>query len=158
MKKKLISNDLFDCSDISCKECFLKCKNTSITPSIKNKIKFPVIGKGQHSWPSKSNKCPMCNKLMSSKDRTEQITVGMGALRKDPSEKDSWHMDKDLGGFLNICTHTHGDSKMPHLYLNVVDMSALGQADFAFCSIKCLKNFFMTIIEELERQSKKEKK
>ena len=116
------------------------------------KLKFPLIKQGQFHWPQGQN-CPMCNKKLATKDKTEQVILSLGALRKE--KKDCWIIDHNLGGFMTLATHTHGKTKMKHGYLNIVDMSLMGQADLTFCSTNCLREFFMAITNALEDRMKK---
>ena len=123
---------------------------------MKKKIKFPVIKQGQSSYPNCKNysgiKCPVCKKSMIKNGCVEQIVLNFGALRKDKNTKDSWSMGHDLGGFMSVGTHIHSDkSKWNSSSVEVVDLSENGQADMYFCSPKCLRKFFSSIVDQLEK-------
>jgi len=123
----------------------------------RRKINFPVVGKGQIRWPQPGNfECPVCGKLMAEGEKMEQVVLNIGAMMQNDKEKNTWCVGFNLGGFMHIMDHTHGDVDLPSISVDVVEQSAFGQADLCFCSTKCLRAFFNAIVDEADRQIREE--
>lgn len=119
------------------------------------RVKFPVVGKGQSVWRANGSDCPMCGKPMMTAGGVEQVVLTVGALRKDGKDGYWGIGNGDLAGIMTVCTHTDGDSKMSHGSVDVVDLSANGQADIAVCSPACLRAFFGAVVDKLESEMEK---
>ena len=111
-------------------------------------MKFPVVGKGASIWGE--NECPVCGKPMVTKEKVEQVVLTVGALRKVGHDAYTSQGNEGLAGIMTVGTHTHGKSLMSCGRVEVVDLSANGQADIAVCSPWCLRVFFGAIVDKLE--------
>jgi hypothetical protein len=76
--------------------------------------------------------------------------LNAGALRK--ISKDTSIVAPDLEGFLAVGFHGgHGGSKRnPSAYVSIAEDTTLGQFEFYFCSIACLRKFLNGCVDELE--------
>lgn len=115
-------------------------------------MKFPVqVGESRAGLEARAGECPVCRSSLAGEPGSFAFLNG-GALRK---RKDgSASMAPDLSGFLSLGFHgAHGpDRNEPSAHVQIADDVPLGQFEYYFCSVACLRGFFNQAVDELERR------
>jgi hypothetical protein len=123
-------------------------------------MKLPLVkGKPNH-YPSAA-KCPQCKKRKVFEPHS-MATLEGGALLMDRKRQNSKHSDA-LFGFLALDWHgAHddgiGDDRNLFTYMTVVEDAVGGQFSLYFCSTACLRAFFNSLVDELEKRIQRDKK
>ena len=105
-------------------------------------MKFPVLKDNDLPfYPLKKSGCPICGC---------QFTGGFvylcgGAIPQEES-------DLNLLGFLHVGFHSATTECIGSTDLDIVENLRGGQFDFGFCSSPCLRQFFSSIVDQLEAQ------
>ncbi len=112
-------------------------------------IAFPIISKETKPFYPSENICPICNtdrRLSSS----EFYVLNVGALEK--VSKNTSMMSDKLEGFCHISYHPGEDSEENGFKVDIVEAAKCGQFDIYFCSINCMRTFFNTIVDTVEKK------
>lgn len=113
-------------------------------------MKFPVQrGASRSGFKARPGECPVCGGLLSGEPGSFAFLNG-GALRQ--LEDGDASMAPDLVGFLSLGMHgAHGDGpQSSSAHVSVAEDVPLGQFEFYFCSVACLRGFLNKAVDELE--------
>jgi hypothetical protein len=72
------------------------------------------------------------------------VYVSGGAI--DERGRNKSHIE----GFFSIGVHTADSECHENVHLNLVDDVKGGQFDFSFCSVACLRKWFLSVVADLE--------
>lgn len=105
-------------------------------------MKYPII-KGKRLGFRKGGNCTYCRK----KNNGKFITLNGGAMIRN-GKYASVFMREDVLTFLTL--YDHGVTISGH-HLKICDNEGLGQFEFYFCSIKCLRAFLNQLVDDFEK-------
>jgi hypothetical protein len=80
---------------------------------------------------------------------TESLTFPLGALLLDKRKLNSIHSDRQLA-FMNIGFHGKSPDMSDSADAAIVSDLPGGQFDLSFCSLACLRGWFVDIVDRLE--------
>ena len=115
-------------------------------------MKFPVQrGDSKAGLQVRAGECPVCKGRLAGEPGSFAFVNG-GALRKHKGGGAT--PAPDLVGFLSLGFHgAHGtEGSKPSAHLQIAEDVPLGQFEYYFCSIACLRGFFAGAIDELEHR------
>ena len=115
-------------------------------------MQFPVQpGTSKAGFEVRPGECPVCKGKLSGEPGSFAFVNG-GALRK--IDEDTASMAPDLLGFLSLGFHgAHGEGEnSPSAFVPIAEEVPMGQFEYYFCSIACLRGFFSGAVDELERR------
>ncbi len=100
--------------------------------------------------------CPICGEKKVWEPHSMAILMG-GALEKKGENHFVASDDDKISGFLTLAWHGahddgEGDFREKDLLIDIVDKASDGQFHLSFCSTSCLREFFNSAVDELERQ------
>ena len=76
--------------------------------------------------------------------------VSAGALLLDDSQDNSIHDDDRHQAFMNVGFHGKQSNMSDSADIEVVNNFPGGQFDLSFCSLACLKSWFVEIVDKLQ--------
>jgi hypothetical protein len=109
-------------------------------------MKFPVLRDSDLPFAPGGRQC--C--LMCSCNLSERFVYLSGGACADVNAID----DSLLGAFFNIGSHSHDPRGVGNEEVEVIRDLKGGQFDLGFCSTKCLREFFVSLVAELEARIK----
>lgn len=115
-----------------------------------SKLKYPLLKGNKTSFPDKAL-CPWCKKNKVFEPHSFAV-LSAGALLAEDSKLSY----SDMEGFFNLTwhgAHCGGKGKLRDIYkvMDVAEDVKRGQFDLYFCSFKCLRAWFNSAVDELER-------
>ncbi|HCE42607.1 MAG TPA: hypothetical protein DET40_03565 [Lentisphaeria bacterium] len=121
------------------------------------KLKLPVIKGKTECWPNKAI-CPICGKHKVFEPHSMAI-LSAGACLMNRKEKYGGPSNQ-MDGFMHISWHgAHdggiGKDREIGCIVDIVKDVIGGQAELYFCSTQCLRKFFDSCVNELEKKIKK---
>ena len=98
-------------------------------------------------WPA-SDTCPVCCRAFAEVGAVVYL-MGGAVIDSNTTEDLGLH-DQDIKGFLHI--GYHGNPDVISADVKVVRDSSGGQFDLNFCSLECLRHWFLEVVQYLESE------
>jgi hypothetical protein len=111
-------------------------------------IDFPILGEKDRPYiPEKGGNCPICGKSL---EKEGIVYLSAGAVSEIPVDKDM--PDPVLKAFFDVGYHGIAVDCSDCVNVCIVEDLEGGQFNVSFCSIQCLKKFFLSIVDALQRK------
>ena len=109
---------------------------------------FPVLSaKDQPFYPADGDgRCPHCKGEIKI---GEFAYIGAGALLLSPDGQDSIYTDR-LQAFLNVGFHSSDPDMKGSANISVIDDLQGGQFDLQWCTIRCMREWFDSLFQQVE--------
>lgn len=119
--------------------------------------KWPLLRDDDDLSAPPNARCLVC-KQSTTRAMDTQVVLSGGALLVDARGDSTSTKDGALEGFLGGTAHgPDGRSRALLASVDVVRELAGGQFDLYFCSTKCLRSFFSSFVDELDRRAQQSK-
>lgn len=113
-------------------------------------MEFPIYSRDRTPEESAVH-CLVCGRKIAWNEWPERITLGSGAILNDSGAETGGPSDQ-MEGFITLFYHASSQHHDSSASLIVATDVVGGQVDLDFCSTECLRAFFDSITEEMQRR------
>jgi hypothetical protein len=110
---------------------------------------FPVLSNTDRMFYPEDGLCPVCRVALKKGDQVAYLSSGAILLSKD---RQNGICTKRLEAFLHVGVHGSDSDMRGSADISVVKDLEGGQFDLQWCSVKCMREWWLDLFQKLEQQ------